>query len=168
MRSLLTKRENRVKLLTRARMRCGGGWSDVCIVNLSRRGAGLQAANPPKVGTFVELRRGAHGLIIGQVRWVKDHRFGLRAQDLVWIEAFLNDGAPAEPPPGEWRDRRALPRPPGEFGWSQIKGRLLQSGFVAAAGISFAVAAGGLIETALAEPMQVLSGALGGERVAAR
>ena len=39
------KREERVKVLARARMRNGTAWSDVCLVNLSSRGAGLQCAS---------------------------------------------------------------------------------------------------------------------------
>lgn len=77
---MLKPREGRVKLLARARMRSGAGWSDVCVVNASTRGVGLQAANPPEPGHYVEIRRGANLLLIGRVIWTKGHRFGVNTQ----------------------------------------------------------------------------------------
>lgn len=64
---LQKKREERVKVLAKARMRDGSAWSDVCLVNLSSRGAGLQCAAPPSTGTYVEIKRGSNVLIVGRV-----------------------------------------------------------------------------------------------------
>ena len=82
------KREERVKVLARARMRNGTAWSDVCLVNLSSRGAGLQCATPPIPGSYVELRRGNNVVIIGRVAWRHGHRFGIRTQDLIWVPSL--------------------------------------------------------------------------------
>ena len=49
--------------MIRARMRSGVSWHDVCILNLSRRGLGIQAAEPPQRGAYVEIRRGKHVIL---------------------------------------------------------------------------------------------------------
>jgi hypothetical protein len=56
-----------VKVLVKARMRNGNAWSDVCLVNLSSRGAGLQCATPPSAGSYVEIKRGSNVVIVA--RW---------------------------------------------------------------------------------------------------
>ena len=69
-------------------MLAGAAWSDVCIVNLSSRGAGLQCACPPVRGTYVEIRRGSH-VLVGQVMWSAGHRFGVRTQDRLAVNAII-------------------------------------------------------------------------------
>ena len=44
-------------------MRSGASWHDVCILNLSLHGAGIQALEPPARGSYVEIRRGSHVII---------------------------------------------------------------------------------------------------------
>jgi hypothetical protein len=65
-------------VLAKARMRHGNAWSDVCLVNLSSRGAGLQCATPPGPGSYVEIKRGSNVVIVGRVAWSHGHRFGIR------------------------------------------------------------------------------------------
>lgn len=43
--------------MIKARIRVGASWHDVCILNLSRRGVGIQSADPAGSGTYVEIRR---------------------------------------------------------------------------------------------------------------
>lgn len=68
--SAVKPREERQKVMIKARMRTGVSWHDVCILNLSAHGVGLQAAEPPARGTYVEIRRGPH-VIVARVAWSK-------------------------------------------------------------------------------------------------
>lgn len=157
---MLKAREERRKVLTQARMRCGATWSDVYIVNLSNRGVGLQSPAAPSRGTFVELRRGSNVIIIGQVVWSKDQRFGVRTQDQIWIDGVLNDAGVARAPTEEWRERRAMPRPQRGGEWSRFRGRMLQHGFIVTAGLCATVAVGSMVNSALARPMHQLAATL--------
>ena len=55
-------REERQKVMVKARMRSGTSWHDVCILNLSVHGLGIQAAEPPERGTYVEICRGSQAM----------------------------------------------------------------------------------------------------------
>ena len=46
-------REERQKVMVRARMRSGVSWHDVCVLNLSPHGIGIQAPEPPERGSYV-------------------------------------------------------------------------------------------------------------------
>lgn len=157
---MVRKREERIKVLTRARMRCGASWSDVCIVNLSTRGVGLQGSTPPVRGTYVELRRGSNVLIVGCVAWSAGHRFGVRTQDPIWIDGVINDAGPQGAPTPEWRERRAMPRLDSGAESSAQRGRMLQFAVLVAGGICAMVTLGSLVDSALARPMQAISVAL--------
>lgn len=155
------KREERVKVLAKARMRHGAGWSDVCLVNLSSRGAGLQCAAPPGRGSFVEVRRGNNVVIVGQVAWSHGHRFGIRTQDVIWVPAVLNDVA-VEPVAAS-SERRALPRTPAVHDHSRLLARRLQGGVVLAAVTCFTLVIGSMVQDAMGAPMATLSAAIAGE-----
>lgn len=90
----------------------GGAWSDVCLLNISSRGLQLQSASPPPRGSYVEIRRG-HLVIIARVAWTKGHRFGVRTQDCLPIEAICSEPGKSEPAKSDagTGDRRSAPRP---------------------------------------------------------
>ena len=157
---MLKPREERRKVLIRARMNAGVSWSDVCILNMSLHGLGLQCAFPPRLGTYVEIRRGAH-VIVGRVIWSSQHRFGVSTQDVLFIDAILNkpDAAPAE---GARRapDRRTQPRPGQAHDRSRVRARAFEFAFAAFGGLCVAVALGGMVQAALARPLVAISTAL--------
>lgn len=99
------QREPRRAVHLKARLRCDAGWSDVIIRNVSTRGLMLESHQPPARGTFIEVRRG-HSCIVGQVRWSREGRFGIRSQSKIDAEQLLAER------PGETggNDRRARPR----------------------------------------------------------
>lgn len=142
-------------------MRCGAGWSDVCVVNLSSRGVGLQGANPPKPGSYVELRRGSNMLIVGRVAWGSGQRFGIRTQDPLSIDSVINDGDSSEVGPNVDAERRAAPRDPLRAEWSRIGGRKMQFAAVIAAGLCATVVLVEMIASAFARPMQLVGLTLG-------
>jgi hypothetical protein len=156
---LQKKREERVKVLAKARMRDGSAWSDVCLVNLSSRGAGLQCAAPPSTGSYVEIKRGSNVLIVGRVAWSQGHRFGIRTQDVIWVNAVLNDVA-VEQAPTAAVERRAVARTATNHERSRLLARRMQGSFVLAAVACFALLIGSTVQSALARPMALLSTAM--------
>ena len=56
-------REERQKVMIKARMRSGASWHDVCVLNVSLHGVGIQTAEAPARGTYVEIRRGPHVIV---------------------------------------------------------------------------------------------------------
>ena len=150
-------REERQKVLIKVRMRNGVSWNDVCILNLSVRGLGIQAAQPPARGTIVEICRGSQ-VIVARVVWSKGHRAGLRSQDAIFIRAIVNEpphGQPRSPfiteGPGERRTapRRAKQRDDR----SRSMGRAFEFVFLSLFAGGLAVTAYGAVEQALAQPM---------------
>ena len=155
-------RDKRQKLYIRARVKTGEGWHDACIVDLSRRGAGLQAANAPRRGAYVEIRRGMH-VIVARVVWSFGQRFGVAAQDDIPIDLVATDRAPADndaaPPAVDNRHsrlRRVADRAEASRNW----GRRLQYGLSAIAGMAAAVVAGAEVRQALAAPLGEIGAAL--------
>ena len=145
-------------------MRSGAAWVDVCIVNLSLRGAGLQSASPPARGSYVEIRR-ASSVIIGRVIWTNGHRFGIRAQDRLPIDAIVaepkgNERAAPKGDTGLIADRRAVPRLEHRHDASRHIARVAEFACLAIVGSGAAIGFYGAIERALAHPISTVSSAL--------
>ena len=147
-------------------MRNGNAWSDVCLVNLSSRGAGLQCSTPPGIGSYVEIRRGSNVVIVGRVAWSHGHRFGIRTQDLIWVPAVLNDVA-VEQVPASNAEQRATPRSTIAHERSRLLARRMQSGFVLTGATCFALVVGSMVQDAVSRPMAAISMAMTGEPAAA-
>ena len=79
-------RDPRKTVLLRAQVRAGATWTDACIVNVSSRGLGLQAATPPEWRSYVEVRSGSQ-TVVARVAWATKHRFGLKIQDPLLLSA---------------------------------------------------------------------------------
>ena len=89
-------REPRKKALLAARVRSGASWRDVCLLNLSSRGALVQATNPPPKGAYIEVRRGSH-VIVARVVWTEKHRFGIHSQDAIAVDDIMSERDSATP-----------------------------------------------------------------------
>ena len=164
----MKQREDRQKVMIRARMLSGSLWSDVCILNMSRRGVGLQCAAPPVRGSYVEIRRGGL-VIVGRVVWCKGHRLGLRSQDTLQIESIVREpdlssqrpraAAVAEAPA---RDRRSRPRVrPTAHETSRFAARSAEFGVAVAVAAFLATLVFQSVEQALATPLQRVAEAVG-------
>jgi len=145
-------------------MKTGTGWHDACIVDLSKRGAGLQAATAPKRGDYVEIRRGLH-VIVARVVWSRGHRFGIAAQDDLPVATIANDLAPAAKAKGRTEtarvDRRRLPRSYAEKAERNRRfGQRMQYVFAAVMGMLAATIAGAEVRQALASPLGAVGSAL--------
>ena len=160
-------REPRRKILIAARMRAGSAWGEVCLLNISSRGALAQAAVPPPKGTYVEVRRGSH-VLTARVVWTEKHRFGVFTQDPIRIDEFISepdnsnnrDGQSAETQ--HQADRRAFTRNPASDGHerSRFMARSMEFCFFVGSvaicsGIAFTA-----VRAALAEPMAQVSAIL--------
>ena len=158
---MLKAREERRKVLVRARMHSGVSWSDVCIVNISSRGLGVQAARPPGRGEYVEIRRGPHA-IVGRVVWSKHHRFGISTQDVLFIDAIVNQAQTQAPcaTPVPFRERRTRARSANAHDRSRAKGRRVEFALAILGGFCLAGALGGMVQSALARPLVAISAAL--------
>lgn len=160
-------REPRRKVLIRARMRDGAKWGDVCLLNMSSRGALGQAAVPPRQGSYIEVRRGAH-LIVARVVWSEKHRFGVCTQDPIGVDAIIADacGTACEEsprPPSRPEERRTVPRAPptGErHERSRFVGRSMEFCFLVGSAVMLAGTAFTLVQQGIAAPMQRVSATL--------
>ena len=157
-------REERQKVMIKARMRSGVSWHDVCILNLSVHGVGIQAADPPARGTYVEIRRGSQ-VIVARVAWSKGHRAGLRSQDAIFISAVVNDiGSAASAPRvigGTAIERRSAPRTTAQrHDGSRLIARTMEFACFGLAAAAVALTAFGSVEQALAQPLSQISAAL--------
>lgn len=146
--------------MIRARLKTGDGWHDACIVDLSRRGAGLQAANAPPRGAYVEVRRGFH-VIVARVVWSRGHRFGVTAQDDLPVDSIAADRAPptqTRPFERTAGDRRILPRAVSQRAEaSRRRGQRLQFLAAVVGGSVAAMFAGAEVRQALAAPLAEVS-----------
>jgi hypothetical protein len=159
-------REPRHKVLVRARMQAGGGWHDTCILNVSSRGLLLQAAAPPVTGTYLEIRRGGH-VIMARVMWTKTHRFGVKTQQLVRLDAITGEAGAATP---ELSQRRNDRRGPAGIRLaandrSRQRGRLIEYGFAAALAAAGAGLIAGEVSSLLGQPIRNVELALAGAEV---
>lgn len=158
-------RELRRKVALGARMRIGGSWKDLCILNMSSRGMMGRATPPPPAGSYVEVRRGRH-VIVARVVWTDEQQFGMSTQDAIAIDDVLQDrGRPAndqqmnDPP----KDRRQQPRGVSLAADDNSRhlGRMMQFAVVMVFALSFAAAAAASLQDALARPLARVAATLG-------
>jgi hypothetical protein len=158
-------REPRQKVMIKARMRVSATWNDVCILNISARGMSLQAAAPPPRGTYLEVRRGAHE-ILARVVWVNHHRFGVRTQESLDVDAVINQPDRSAAPAlaiaaGVVPDRRRAPRSLAErHECSRMLSRAMEFAVIGIFAASAAVAAFGTVSGALERPLAQVSAAI--------
>ena len=98
----MKRREPRRDVCIPARMQCGATWSDIVIRNMSNRGLMAEMAEPPKAGSYVDVRRGTQ-VIIGRVVWRNGPRFGVLTQDRVEIDAIVDEPRLAQRPAASTR-----------------------------------------------------------------
>jgi hypothetical protein len=151
--------------MVKARMRNGASWHDVCILNVSTRGLGIQAADPPLRGSYLEIRRGRH-VIVARVVWAKGHRAGLRARDSIFIDALVDEPVesatgPRGQAPGQPVERRRSARPVHQsHDQSRIAARAFEFACFALVAGALGVTAFGAVEQALANPFSKIEAAL--------
>lgn len=123
----------------------------------------MQAADPPLRGSYLEIRRGAQ-VIVARVMWTKSHRFGIKSQDLLSIDAIVSNADVVTAPnaaPGV--DRRIAERPRlTAHEQSRWRGRVMEYGFATALAAVVAVVAANEIYMLLSAPIDSVTAALSG------
>ena len=158
-RGALKPREERRNVVLQARIRADRGWGDACILNLSSQGMLLYSAQPAKLGSVVEIRRGEQA-IIARVVWRENNRIGLRSQGRLQLQQVVagTDLATSQQvgTVNLTADRRKQER---RFEHSRTLGRMLEFVSVSAAGALLALAAYSLVAHSLTGPFsQVIAG----------
>ena len=154
-------RENRQKVMIKARMLDGAVWHDICILNCSPHGLGIQSASAPPRGSYVEIRRGRQS-IVARVAWSKGHRAGLRSQDPIFIAALVSGNDAAPPPTSDgFVERRLQPRAPARsHSDSRLAGRAMEYACFAIIAVAVGLAGLSAVSQALARPMEAVNAAL--------
>jgi hypothetical protein len=123
-------------------------------------------AAAPAPGTYVEIRRGSY-VIVGRIVWVKGHRFGVRTQDPMLIDAIINtpdvSGAllPTAPQKPVLVDRRASPRTlQNQHDQSRIAARAAEFATLVLLAASAALVVSQTVNDAVAHPFSVASAVL--------
>ena len=159
-------REPRRKVAVAARMRVDGKYSDVCIRDISSRGMMLQAATPPRPGTYIEILRAAH-IVVARVVWASDRRFGIRSQDRIDIRGIV-EATPGSGTRPVDQERRAADRSRPAGGTAAIdlaeraernrhRSRAFQFGLLTVCGLLAAGLAANVAYDVLSSPLKTVS-----------
>jgi hypothetical protein len=155
-------RELRRRLMLRARMRAGCGWSDACIVNVSSRGLQINANRAAVQGGTVEIWHGEH-VIVARVVWRKGTRAGLQAEQRVPVEELMTLGqAPRlQLTAAGWPEveRRKRPRTHDD---SRLRARAIEFAGLGLVAATLALGASAMVEQAFARPLTYVEAALRG------
>lgn len=140
----------------------GAVWGDARILNISSRGLLIETGLGTPRGDAVELRRGAH-VILAHVVWREGKRAGLQADHCIPVVEImaLSKTASLQLIAGEapTAERRARPRSHEQ---SRLRSRAMEFASVALVASTFAAGAFAMVEEALARPLALVRGALGG------
>lgn len=157
-------REERKPVCIPARLFADARWSDVCIRNVSVRGMLLQTKQPPKRGSYLEVRRG-DTTIIARVVWTGAQRCGVRTQDFVPLAELLHplDG-PAKPrrvpANGSQVERRRVARSVQLHERQRQRGRAMEFTALASCGLGAGTVIVSLVQSALMAPAAAILEAL--------
>ncbi|MDB5705242.1 MAG: hypothetical protein JWN66_2358 [Sphingomonas bacterium] len=84
----MRQREERRKVLFRARMHSDAGWSDVVVRNISRRGMQISTSEPVRPGSYVEICRAPYR-IVARIMWSANDQLGARSQDPIDVNGLI-------------------------------------------------------------------------------
>lgn len=163
----LRSRETRRKVNIPVQMRAGGGWVHMNMLDVSSHGLSMQGSDPPPLGSYIEVRRGGH-VLVARVVWRTAGRVGARTQDVVPVGAITgerDEGQAAARTSAtqrgtECRTQARLPGAAEIHERSRQAGRSMEYSFLLVAIASAAVLCAGLVQTAIAEPLTIVTAAL--------
>jgi hypothetical protein len=146
----------------------GGDWCDAVIHNVSSRGLMAGCDRTPRVGSYVELRRGTL-IVVGKVMWAKGRFFGLRSQDRLSVQALMaepgkaprlpaaNDAAPEAQVEARWEREARLAR---RVERSRAFAAAFQYVVIAAVVLAMAGLGGTMVYDALHDPLAAVERSL--------
>lgn len=89
--AFLKTREPRRSVNITVRIKSDYGWGDAKVRNISSRGMMIHCEEPPRRGSYVEIRRGSY-VVVGRIVWAADGSCGLQAQDRIDLADLANAG----------------------------------------------------------------------------
>ena len=145
-------------------MRLEGERVGVRVLNISARGMLVRCKIAPVRGDYVEVTRGTQR-VIGRVVWSKDDKFGLRAQDRIDIDAFVDRGKSGGgcTDDGDAAHDRPVMTPAQSLAQSQRFSTVMQFGFLAIGGIAAAALLADSVHDVLAASLGQVAEALSGK-----
>ncbi|MEM6266424.1 MAG: PilZ domain-containing protein [Pseudomonadota bacterium] len=81
--------EDRTKIMVRANVRDAYERREICILDISTRGLLASASDAPVYGEFIEIEVDDK-VLVGQVKWSKEGRFGVVFQQRISVISFLS------------------------------------------------------------------------------
>lgn len=144
-------------------MRGAASWHDARILNLSSRGLLLHTDRPPERGSYLEVRRGPH-VIVARVVWTRAKRVGLKAQDVIPIDAIVREQPAPQRCDGTPVERRHSPRTPRPTTDARLRGSWMQALGLFMATISAAAFALLIVDQALGSAVDQVTAALTASR----
>jgi len=149
----------RHQVLLRGKMKGGGAAVDVCIRNISARGACIVTACPPPRGTIIEIT-GCGGPIVGRIVWSSERRAGIEVRGRLNVQALLGNRSACEAfesvaKPGNYS--APVTRLPHR---GRDAGNLIQYGFAAALAVAAAAGIGASVHSTLAQAANPIEAAL--------
>jgi hypothetical protein len=160
-------REPRKPVQIGVRLKDDAGWSDAQILNVSSRGVMALCQDPPRRGSYVEIRRGTY-VMVGRVAWTGADRIGVHVRERIVVEDLLlpvSPGRKTSRPPSDVQMRvckRRKPSPDERAAASLRFARAFDFTAIAVIAIGLAVVASGVASHAFAGPMADLELALKG------
>jgi hypothetical protein len=160
-------REPRRTVRIGVRLKDDAGWSDAQILNVSSRGIMALCQDPPRRGSYVEIRRGTY-MMIGRVAWTGTDRIGVHVRERIVIEDLLlpvTPGRKAPRPVGEVQMRVCERRKPSmeERAAASVRfARAFDFAAIAIVAVGLAVLASGMAAQAFGSPMAQVETALKG------
>jgi hypothetical protein len=160
----MKQREARHKTCLAAEMRLERERIGVHVLNISARGMVVQCRTAPARGDYVEITRGVH-CVIGRIIWSRGGKCGLRTQDRIDIDAFVDTArthsgsefnGDAQPAFG----RAAAPEE--RLARSQRFATIMQFGFLAVGGVAAAMLLANSAHRLLSAPLEQVARALSG------
>jgi hypothetical protein len=158
-------REPRKTVRIGVRLKDDAGWSDAQILNVSSRGVMAQCQDPPRRGSYVEIRRGTY-MMIGRVAWTGTDRIGVHVRERIDIEDLLLPVTPgrkvARPANGvQMRVCEPRKRSTDERASASIRfARAFDFAAIAIIAVGLAVFASGMAAWAFGSPMAQVERAL--------
>lgn len=160
-------REPRKPVRIGVRLKDDAGWSDAHILNVSSRGVMALCQDPPRRGSYVEIRRGTY-VMVGRVAWTGTDRIGIHVRERIAVEELLRPVTPGRKAPRAANDvqmRVCERREPSADERAEASRRFARAFDFAAVVIvvaGLAMFASGFVARAFSEPLADVAMALEG------
>ncbi|WP_376741922.1 PilZ domain-containing protein [Sphingomicrobium flavum] len=157
-------REERVPAMVPARLRDGGHWRDLTIMNLSAHGVMFKGLDNYPRGHFIEIRRGGH-VIVAQVMWSDGGKVGARTQDELAVFDIINDRPTQRKCFGmAVVERRTAPRIVSDEERSRMVAQAINYAAVVLIGLTGSLLVAGAVNGILSAPLDRVEAAMNSAR----